>query len=411
MQFLPCVLPSNQYAFTGCVYFNPGDFEQLQVAGKAREIVKSGVIVKAGNFMLKAEALSEIQQGHFGASSFHREMLQVSKLDKVLIALATINDMNPLSEISVTVDYKLIKRDPAMEVEEDGMVLKLEEEMIHDHVVKCFANRFINHKERFALPIYDGKCILICQVDKITPISVKSQQSFGIIQSSLEVDICCKPQNKKTLKINSNRLEEKQVFKKNMNFQELGIGGLDAEFNEIFRRAFNSRRFPQSVIAKYGYKHVKGMLLYGPPGTGKTLIARKIAEALNCKEPQVVNGPEIFDKYVGGSEEKIRKLFEPAEKDQKEKGDDSDLHVIIFDEIDAICRQRGSTGSSGTGVNESVVNQLLSKMDGVNSLNNILVIGMTNRKDMIDEAVLRPGRLEIHLEIGLPDLKGRLQIF
>lgn len=91
----------------------------------------------------------------------------------------------------------------------------------------------------------------------------------------------------------------------------------------------------------------------------------------------------------------------------KEKGDESDLHVIIFDEIDAICRTRGSTGS-GTGVNESVVNQLLSKMDGVDSLNNILIIGMTNRKDMIDEAILRPGRLEIHLEIGLPDLKGRL---
>ena len=95
----------------------------------------------------------------------------------------------------------------------------------------------------------------------------------------------------------------------------------------------------------------------------------------------------------------------------KEKGDDSELHVIIFDEIDAICRARGSTGSSGSGVNESVVNQLLSKIDGVDALNNILIIGMTNRKDMIDEAILRPGRLEIHLEIGLPDLRGRLQIF
>jgi len=94
----------------------------------------------------------------------------------------------------------------------------------------------------------------------------------------------------------------------------------------------------------------------------------------------------------------------------KTKGDDSDLHVIIFDEIDAICRKRGST-NSGTGVNESVVNQLLSKIDGVESLNNILIIGMTNRLDMIDEALLRPGRFEIHLEIGLPDEKGRRQIF
>ena len=86
------------------------------------------------------------------------------------------------------------------------------------------------------------------------------------------------------------------------------------------------------------------------------------------------------------------------------------MHIIIFDEIDAICRSRGSVGSSGTGVHESVVNQLLSKIDGVDALNNVLIIGMTNRIDMLDEAMLRPGRLELHLEIGLPDEDGRLQI-
>jgi vesicle-fusing ATPase len=157
-------------------------------------------------------------------------------------------------------------------------------------------------------------------------------------------------------------------------------------------------------------KHCKGMILYGPPGPGKTLIARKIAQVLNCHEPKVVNGPQIFDKMVGGSEKNIRDLFAEAEADQAENGDESDLHVIIFDEIDAICRKRGST-NSGTGVNESVVNQLLSKIDGVESLDNILIIGMTNRLDMIDEALLRPGRFEIHLEIGLPDEAGRKQIF
>jgi len=98
-----------------------------------------------------------------------------------------------------------------------------------------------------------------------------------------------------------------------------------------------------------------------------------------------------------------------AEKEFAEKGNESQLHLIIFDEIDSICKQRGST-SGGTGVNDSVVNQLLTKMDGVKELNNILVIGMTNRKDLIDEALLRPGRFELKLEIGLPDEDGREQI-
>lgn len=111
----------------------------------------------------------------------------------------------------------------------------------------------------------------------------------------------------------------------------------------------------------------------------------------------------------GASEENIRTLFKDAEKDYLEHKDDSDLHIIIFDEIDAICKARGSV-NSGAGVHDTVVNQLLSKIDGVNSLNNILVIGMTNRKDLIDPALLRPGRLEVHVEIGLPSERGREQI-
>ena len=91
-------------------------------------------------------------------------------------------------------------------------------------------------------------------------------------------------------------------------------------------------------------------------------------------------------------------------------GDESQLHIIIFDEIDAICKSRG-TVNSGTGVYDAVVNQLLSMIDGVDALNNILVIGMTNRKDLLDEAILRPGRFEVHIEVGLPDETGRQEIF
>jgi len=87
-----------------------------------------------------------------------------------------------------------------------------------------------------------------------------------------------------------------------------------------------------------GIHHVRGMLLYGPPGCGKTLIARQIGQVLNAREPKIVNGPEILDKFVGGSEQKIRDLFADAEAEQKAEGSNSMLHIIIFDEFDAICR-------------------------------------------------------------------------
>ena len=135
-----------------------------------------------------------------------------------------------------------------------------------------------------------------------------------------------------------------RLFERGFNFQAMGIGGLDKEFADIFRRAFASRVFPPEVLRKMGIKHVRGMLLYGPPGCGKTLIARQIGKALNAHEPKVVNGPEILNKYVGESEANIRALFEDAEKEQEEMGDNSDLHIIIFDEIDAICKSRGANG-------------------------------------------------------------------
>eukprot|EP00045_Choanoeca_perplexa_P011308 m.119347 g.119347 ORF g.119347 m.119347 type:complete len:755 (+) comp15586_c0_seq1:125-2389(+) len=205
-------------------------------------------------------------------------------------------------------------------------------------------------------------------------------------------------------------MAKKSLINPNWNFEDMGIGGLDDQFTVMFRRAFASRVMPIEIVEKLGIQHVKGILLFGPPGTGKTLMARKIGQMLEGREPKIVNGPEILSKYVGEAEANIRALFEEAETEYKAKGEMSSLHIIIFDEIDAICKTRGSV-NNGTGVNDSIVNQLLSKIDGVEALNNILLIGMTNRPDMLDDALTRPGRLELKMEISLPDHHGRVQIF
>ncbi|GMM49418.1 AAA family ATPase [Starmerella bacillaris] len=234
------------------------------------------------------------------------------------------------------------------------------------------------------------------------------QNRRGVVLPQTQIGFSKSPNSRMKLKGASRA--RGNLFQPNFEFKNMGIGGLDKEFMTILRRAFVTRMASPRDIERLGISHVKGMLLYGPPGTGKTLIARQIGKMLNAVEPKIVNGPEMLSKFVGASEENIRKLFKDAEDEYRAKGDDSNLHIIIFDELDAVFKQRGSRGD-GTGVGDNVVNQLLSKMDGVNQLNNILVIGMTNRKDLIDSALMRPGRFEIQLEIPLPDQDGRKQIF
>lgn len=151
-------------------------------------------------------------------------------------------------------------------------------------------------------------------------------------------------------------------------------------------------------------------MLHGPPGTGKTLIARKIGEILGASEVKIISGPEIFGKWVGESEANIRDIFKDAEEDFKKNGKNAKLHLAILDEFDAICAKRRKV-EFGSNVANSVVNQLLTKMDGVESAPNIILIGTTNRLELIDEALLRPGRFEVKLEIHLPTLEGRQQIF
>lgn len=194
-----------------------------------------------------------------------------------------------------------------------------------------------------------------------------------------------------------------------IDFKSKGIGGHHQELERLVREAFFTRALGREGAESYGIRHTKGILLYGPPGTGKTLIAREIAKMFSHKKVKVVNGPELKNRYVGQSAENLRSIFADAWWDWNLYGERSDLHVIIFDEIDAICPKRGSR-TAGTGVDDDMVAQFLTILDGVDSPQNFVVIGMTNRKDIIDEALLRSGRLEVHIEIKLPDEQGRLEI-
>lgn len=110
------------------------------------------------------------------------------------------------------------------------------------------------------------------------------------------------PSVEQHIRLKSTKNVKKNVFSANFSMESLGIGGLDVQLTNLFRRAFASRRLPQMIIEKFGIKHVKGILLYGPPGTGKTLIARQLARSLKAKSIQIVNGPEVFSKFVGESE-------------------------------------------------------------------------------------------------------------
>ncbi|KAK9997484.1 hypothetical protein SO802_022170, partial [Lithocarpus litseifolius] len=188
----------------------------------------------------------------------------------------------------------------------------------------------------------------------------------------------------------------------------LGIGGIGPTFRSIIQKAFASRFLSPTFCNRHNINHVKGMVLYGPPGTGKTLLMRKLAELLDVVETKVVNGPELLMKWAGESEKNVRDLFSEARKDYKDNGENSSLHIIIFDELDSIARRRGQ--STQSEMRDGIVNQLLTMIDGFSGINNIFIVGTTNRLDLIDSALLRPGRLELLLEVGAPDEAGRLQI-
>ncbi|OIV94352.1 hypothetical protein TanjilG_21692 [Lupinus angustifolius] len=340
-----------------------------------------------------------IRSGHIALNSIQRRWVKVSSAESISVTRFLPPENFNLALLTLELDF--IKRGSRSE--------QVDAVQLANQLRKRFINQVMTVGQKVLFEYHGNNYNFT-----VSQAAVEGQENSKSLERGMVSDdtyIVFETARDSGIKVvNQREAATSNIFKqKEFNLESLGIGGLSAEFADIFRRAFASRVFPPHVTSKLGIKHVKGMLLYGPPGTGKTLMARQIGKILNGKEPKIVNGPEVLSKFVGETEKNVRDLFADAEQEQRSRGDESDLHVIIFDEIDAICKSRGST-RDGTGVHDSIVNQLLTKIDGVESLNNVLLIGMTNRKDMLDEALLRPGRLEVQVEISLPDENGRLQI-
>ena len=198
--------------------------------------------------------------------------------------------------------------------------------------------------------------------------------------------------------VSPSALREVQVQTPNVTWDD--VGGLDA-LKEELREAIE---WPIKHKEAYDYVNVetpKGILLHGPPGTGKTLIAKALAKTTESNFISI-KGPELLSKWVGESEKGVREIFRKARQ--------AAPCIIFLDEVDALVPRRGSGGSE-SHVTESVVSQILTEIDGLEELNDVLIIGATNRLDIVDEALLRPGRFDRIIEVPNPDSKGRAHIF
>lgn len=339
--------------------------------------------LKINNVVYPSVSIDNHPSGTIGINTFVRNHLKIAPNDFIDVQQTVVASQKKLLHLS-------IKIAPHVSLSQPLRIINLHEDVIKEKFVKYFANYYL----------YSNQCLYF-EMENVKLIVYVKDHVEGYCTNGTNIDITT---DDISLNIIGCKLMKRELFNKDYNFEQLGIGGLNKQLVSVLRRCLSTRAYKPNIIEKLGVKHVKGMLLYGAPGCGKTLIARKIGSLISNKQPKIVNGPEIMNKYVGESEKNIRELFSDAFAYADE------LHVIIFDEIDAICKKRQNGGGSSFA-SDSVVNQLLTMIDGYAVLNNIFIIGMTNRIDLLDEALLRAGRLEVHIEVGLPNLEGREEIF
>ena len=260
----------------------------------------------------------------------------------------------------------------------------------------------------------DGRVVVIARADEESVLSRADAMKDTFIRTGDYVRI----DNKTRLileKMERPEVEE-LVLEEVPDITYADVGGLADQIEQI-RDTVELPYLHRDLFREYELEPPKGILLYGPPGCGKTLIAKAVANSLAKKvsertgSPDVrsyflnIKGPELLNKWVGETERQIRLIFQRA----KEKSDEGVPVIVFFDEMDSLFRTRGTGISSD--VESTIVPQLLSELDGVESLKNVVVIGASNREDLIDPAILRPGRLDVKIKINRPEPDAAREIF
>eukprot|EP01129_Flabellula_baltica_P016154 TRINITY_DN8478_c0_g1_i1.p1 TRINITY_DN8478_c0_g1~~TRINITY_DN8478_c0_g1_i1.p1 ORF type:complete len:701 (-),score=148.39 TRINITY_DN8478_c0_g1_i1:21-2123(-) len=385
-------LPKGSLAYENVVFCSPTDFYHFEDS--------RGIYVRPlgekGFYYYRLSPHKSVGNGFMAMNYLQRKQVYVALRDRVGLEFIGEEELEDVGMVSVTVEFRVKKERNGFHIDSKAFEWHFRERMKElpmsigqSYLVKFEGNTLIATVQTL-LSLGKGD-------NDITGCGILSDQSVVEIVSG---------DRSISLSSESVSRSKKSPIAVNVPFEDIGIGGLAEQWRLIYRRAFSTRTISHETLTKFGMRHVKGVLLYGPPGTGKSLIAGKIAQMLTGRTPKKISGSEVLSKWYGEAEQRIRDLFADAEAEYAEKGENSELHVIIIDELDAICRSRTSTHTVG----DSIVNQLLAKMDGVDKMDNFLVIGMTNRKDLMDPALLRPGRFEVHIQVNLPDENGRKEI-
>lgn len=361
---------------TNFVYFNPADWPLTPKVNK--------IFIRINDHYFHGKCSKRVQRLTIGINEIQAESLGISEFGYVIV-----ERLKEFPKIPINYIHLKIHENGDSEVPPDSQELA-------KHIKRKYNGELFKENQIFKVYFED--------IDEKTHryiaevLKIGGERYYGI-----------KGLNCTTVFELFGHVKVKKYFEFNPDiFEKCGIGGRVKKLEELCRRVLASRKYPKEVISALGIKHVKGILLYGPPGTGKTLIAKNLGKILNINNITVINGPELSDSHFGGTEKVLREVFARAIAEYAIRGKDSDLYLIIFDEIDSVCGTR--RGGAAAWAADNTVNQMLTILDGVVELDNIIVVGITNRKDLVDSAVLRPGRLEVHLEIEMPNEEDRLKI-